>query len=184
MERSGGRRGNRWSVAIWGSAALLLLLPWVAMHFTQEVNWTFSDFVVFGAMLFVACGTYELAARMSGSTPYRAAVGVAVAAGFLLVWVNLAVGILGSEANPANLMFGGVLAVGGVGALFARFRPEGMVRALVGTAVAQALVEVIALVAGWGSALALTVFFVALWLTSAQLFRRAAREQDPAAAAP
>jgi len=164
-------------VAIWGVAALLLLLPAVAMRFTPEVNWSPPDFGVFGAMLFAACGTYELAARRTVSTAYRAGVGVAVAAGFLLVWINLAVGILGSEANPANLMFGGVLGVALVGALFARFRPEGMARALVGTAIAQGLVQGIALAAGWGSAWILTGFFVVLWLTSAQLFRRAAREQ-------
>jgi hypothetical protein len=150
------------------------------MRFTQEVVWTGSDFVTFGAMLFVACGTYELATRRTGNTAYRAAVGIAVAAGFLLVWINLAVGILGSEANPANLMFGGVLAVGIAGAFVARFRPQGMARALEGTAVAQGLVGLIALAAGWGNALALTAFFAAVWLSSAQLFRRAARAQGPA----
>jgi hypothetical protein len=98
--------------------------------------------------------------------------------------MNLAVGIIGSEENPANLMYGGVLAVGIMGAVLARFQPHGMARALVGTALAQALVAVIALSAGWGSALILTGIFVALWLTSAQLFRKAAREKSPAGAAP
>jgi len=51
MEQRVDRRGNRWRVAIWGSAALLLLLPWVAREFTREVNWTPADFGVFGAML-------------------------------------------------------------------------------------------------------------------------------------
>ena len=137
-------------------------------------------------MLLVACSTYELAARMTGNTAYRAAVGVAVAAGFILVWMNLAVGIIGSEENPANLMFGGVLAVGIIGALIARFQPYGMARALVATALAQALVAVIALIAGLGYTplVILTGFFVALWLTSAWLFRKAAREQVPTVAAP
>jgi hypothetical protein len=93
-------------------------------------------------MLAVACGTYELAARMTGNSAYRAAVGVAVAAAFILVWMNLAVGIIGTEDNPANLMYGGVLAVGIIGALIARFQPDGMARALFATALAQALVAV------------------------------------------
>jgi len=38
-ENGGGRRGNRWRIAIWGSAAFLLLLPLVAMQFTGEVVW-------------------------------------------------------------------------------------------------------------------------------------------------
>ena len=150
-ENGGGRRGSRWRIAVWGTAALMLLLPLVAMQFTDEVDWDEADFAVFGAMLAGACGTYELAARMTGNTAYRAAVGVALAAAFILVWMNLAVGIIGTEDNPANLMYGGVLAVGIIGAVIARFQPHGMARALVATALAQALVAVIALIAGLGS---------------------------------
>lgn len=190
-ENGGGRRGSRWRIAVWGTAAFLLLLPLAAMQFTNEVNWDETDFIVFGAMLAVACGTCELAARMTGNNAYRAAVGIAVAAAFILVWMNLAVGILGAEDNPANLMFGGVLAVGLVGAIIARFQPQGMARALVATALAQGAVGVIALIAGLGSTGAswpgdivfLTGFFVALWVGSALLFRKAAREQGAAGAA-
>ena len=181
----GGRRGGRWRIAVWGAAAFLLLLPLVAMQFTEEVNWDETDFIVIGAMLAVACGTCELAARMTGNRTYRAAVGVAIAAAFILVWMNLAVGIIGSEDNPANLMYGGVLAIGIVGAVIARFQPGGMARALIATALAQALVGMIALIAGLGSTganlpqviVVLTGFFAALWLISAWLFRKAARKQ-------
>jgi hypothetical protein len=154
------------------------------MQLTEEMAWGPGDFALLGSMLFAACGTYELAARMTGHKAYRAAVGVALATAFILVWMNLAVGIIGSEENPANWMYSGVLAVGLMGAILARFQPQGMARALVGTALAQALVAVIALIAGWGNALILTGLFVALWLTSARLFRKAAREQSPAGAAP
>jgi hypothetical protein len=182
--------GSRWRIVIWGTAAFLLLLPLIAMQFTNEVNWDDTDFVVFGAMLFGACGVYELAARMTPNSAYRAAVGVAVMAAFILIWMNLAVGIIGSEDNPANLMYGGVLAVAITGAFIVRFRPYGMARVLVATAFAQALVGVIALVAGLGSPgenwprviVVLTSFFAALWLVSAWLFRRAARERTPAGA--
>jgi hypothetical protein len=173
-------------------AALVLLLPLVAMLFTDEVAWDEADFAVMGTMLLGTCGAHELAARMTGSIAYRAAVGVAVVAAFVLIWMNLAVGIIGSEANPANLMHGGVLAVGLLGALVVRFRPDGMARALAATALAQASVGVIALAAGlgatgasWpGAIMVLTGFFVALWLLSAMLFRKAAREQSAAGAAP
>ncbi|WP_437967879.1 hypothetical protein WMF04_00655 [Sorangium sp. So ce260] len=184
MDSGGGRRGIPWRIAVWGIAALVLLLPLFAMQFTEEVAWDLADFAIFGAMLAGACGTYELAARATGSSAYRAAVGVALAAAFILVWMNLAVGIIGNEENPANLMYGGVLAVGIVGAILARFQPRGMGRALVATALAQALVAVIALIAGLGYTLILTGFFVALWLTSARLFQRAAREQARVGAAP
>jgi hypothetical protein len=52
-----------------------------------------------------------------------------------------------------------------------------MARALVATALAQALVAAIALIAGLGFAGPITVCFAALWLISAGLFRKAAREQ-------
>jgi len=187
MERTGGRRWSRWRMAGWATAAALLLLPLVAMQFTDEVNWDVFDFAVFGAMLLGIGVTYELAVRMTANTAYRAAVGVAVAAAFLLVWVNLAVGIIGSEDNPANLMYGVVLAIAVIGAFIVRFQPAGMARVLSATALAQALVGVIALTAGFGSMapsfpeaiVFATGFFAALWLLSAYLFLKAARERTP-----
>jgi peptidoglycan/LPS O-acetylase OafA/YrhL len=122
--------------AHWVIAGLLLLLPLVAMHFIDEVAWDETDFLVLGAMLFGACGTYELAARTANKT-YRAAVGVAVLEAVLLIWISLSVGIIGSEDNPANLMYAGVLVVGIVGGLIARFQPRGMAWALAVTEVAR-----------------------------------------------
>lgn len=167
----------------WVLATILLLLPLLAMRFSDELNWDETDFIVMGVMLFGACGTFELAARMTGDTAYRAAVGIAVVAVFLLIWINLAVGIIGSENNPANLLYAGVLSVGIASAIIARFQPIGMSRALVATALAQVLVAVITLVFGWGSdganwprvIFVINGFFAALWLVSAWLFRQAAR---------
>ena len=122
---------------------------------------------------------------------YRAAVGVALAAAFILVWLSLGVGIIGADGDPANLMYFGVLAVGIVGAVIARFRPPGMARALFATALAQALVAVIALIFGLGlpwsppvEILAVNGFFVALFVGSALLFRHAGRGRTPAGARP
>ena len=180
-ENGGGRRGSRWRIAVWGTAALILLLQLVAMQFTDEVNWSVADFAFAGALLIGTGLTYELAARKTGDTVYRAAVGVALAAALLLVWLSLGVGIIGRDGHPANLMYFGVLAVGIIGALFARFRPRGMARALFATALAQTSVAVIALIAGlgypWSGPLELSLlngFFVALFVGSAWLFRRAA----------
>ncbi|MET0401851.1 MAG: hypothetical protein ABW123_05580, partial [Cystobacter sp.] len=125
-------------MALWSTSLLLLSLPGVAMQFTPEVDWGLADFAVFGALLLATCGAFELAARATGNHSYRAAVGVALAAAFLLIWVDLAVGILGEQYDLAHGMYAGVLAVGLTGALLARFQPPGMTRALVGTALAQA----------------------------------------------
>jgi hypothetical protein len=71
----------------------------------------------------------------------------------------------------------GVLVVGIIGAIIARFRPQGMARVLFATALAQALVAVIAMIAWkqYFEILILSGFFVALWIGSALLFRKAAR---------
>lgn len=166
---------NRWRMAAWGAAAGLILLPLVAMQFTQEVDWGPEDFA-FAIMMVAGVGvTYELAVRTTGNRAYRAGVGVALAAAFVQVWVNAAVGIIGSEDNPVNWLFDAVPAVGVVGALIARFRPAGLARAMAATAVAQVLVAVAAFAAGFGFTGPITVFFTGLWLISAWLFRKAAR---------
>ena len=61
---SGVERHRRfWRLAPWMMAALILLLPLVAMRFTDEVDWDATDFSVMGAMLLGACGLYEGTAR-------------------------------------------------------------------------------------------------------------------------
>lgn len=180
-ENTGGRLVNHWRIAAWTAAGLILLLPLVAMQFTDQVNWDVSDFVIFGALLLGVGFTFEVAARKTGSpahnTAYRAGVGLALLAAFLVVWVNGAVGFIGSENNDANLMYFGVLAVGIVGALIARFESPGMARAMIATTGAQVLAFVVALAAGWGVTWLVTVIFSALWLGSALMFRNATREQ-------
>jgi len=144
--------------------------------------WDLADFVVAGVLLFSAGLTYELVARRAGSRAHRVAIGLAVAGALILMWMNLAVGLIGNEENPANLMYIGVLAVGIIGAIIARFRPHGMARALFATALAQALVPVIALLVwkteassaeAFSRVLMINAVFVMLFVGSALLFRRA-----------
>ena len=129
MQTGPGKRWNKVRVVAWALALALWLTPLVAMQFTREVDWTASDFVLFGAMLLFALGSYELLARMSPNRAYRAGVGVAIVGGFLLVWANLAVGIIGDGENLANLGFFAVMLVGMAGALLAWFQPAGMATA-------------------------------------------------------
>lgn len=172
-----GRRRLPWRIVGWGAAAFVLLLPLIA-----RAPWTLPDFVVMGILIGSAGLALELAVRASGSIYYRAGAGVAVAAAFLLIWVNGAVGFLGDENNPANLMFAGVIAIAVLGSLLARFRPGGMARAMFVTAAAQILVGVVALALGLGSpgydglyeVVMGTSLFAVLWRISAGLFRKAA----------
>ena len=78
---------------LWCTAAALLCVPLVAMIFTNEVNWAPGDFIVMGGLLAALCAAVELAyaLRLSRERTFLAiAVSVAV---FLMVWVELAVGI-------------------------------------------------------------------------------------------
>ena len=153
---------------------LLLLIPLLAMQFTAAVNWIWADFAVAGVLLFGAGLMYELVATRGGNTAFRAALGIAVGAALLLIWMNLAVGLIGSEDNPANLVYLGVLAVGFIGAIIGRLQPGGMARALFATALAQGLAMVIALVVDARvSVVFINSFFLMLFIGSALMFRRA-----------
>ena len=175
-------RGISWRTVAWGAATAVLLMPLAAMQFTDEVAWGPADFVLAGVLMGGVGLTFELAARRHLGNAYRAAVAVALETAFVLIWANLAVGFIGSEDNPANLMFAGVLAVGLVGTALARARPRGMARAMVGTAVAQALAAPVALLGGSAEPISppdiliATTVFTALWLLSAWLFRKAAQQ--------
>jgi hypothetical protein len=169
-------RRMRWHPLIWAAATAVLLLPAVAMRFTREVNWTASDFVFGGVMLYGTCALYELATRLSPNRWYRAGAAVAVLAGLMLVWIDLAVGIIDNENDPANLVFAGVLAVAAIGTVAARFRARGMAVALAATAAAQAAAAVFAMFAGHdGKGFFAAGMFVPMWLVSAWLFHEAAR---------
>jgi hypothetical protein len=182
---------HHWNVIRWVLVtAVLLLVPFLAMQFNwlvpdpgsstrEDVAWSLFDFAFAGTLLLGTGLMYELATKRAGHVAQRAAVGIAVVAGLLLVWINGAVGMIGSESNPANLMYLGVLAVGLIGAWIARLEPGGMSRALFATALAQTVVPVIALVAGFAPTLLADAFFVALWVASALLFRHASVASSP-----
>lgn len=82
---------------IWlvSGTALILLVPLVAMQFSNEVNWNWFDFAVIGILLFGAGLMFELV-KTRVSTKYRALVAVLLVVAVCLIWVELAVGILGS----------------------------------------------------------------------------------------
>lgn len=172
-------------IAGWTGAGIIMLLPAIAMQFTDEVNWTLSDFVFAALMLGGTGMVCELVLRKSGSNAYRVGALFALASAFLIIWVSGAVGIIGSENNPANLMYIGVLGTALFGALAARFRPGGLAIAMAATALAQSLVTVIALIGSYRAQaghpleiLAINAFFIGLWLISAALFRKAAGQES------
>ena len=162
--------------------AALLAVPAVAMALnlgipdpgssTQDgVNWGPMDFAVMGVLI-LGCGLlYEYASSRSGTIAHRAAVGIAVLAGFGLIWVNLGVGMM--DVETGNLMYVLVLFVALVGAAIGRFEPREASIAMFATAGAHAVVAAIALVADLGPTLPADAFWIGGWVASGLLFRQA-----------
>lgn len=178
--RMGGRSGGQgWRMAVWGGAAALMLAPAIATRFSDEMAWDSADFILVGIMLAAACGAWELAMRKTGSWAYAAGAVAAAGAAFLLFLVNGAVGFIGNENDPVNLLFFGIVTLALGGAIIVRFRPEGMARAMAVTAGAQIVAGALAvsMVPDLRGFVLGTAMFVPLWLLSAWLFARAAREE-------
>jgi hypothetical protein len=172
---SAGRSVRRVACA----TAAILLLPAAATLAGGGAAWGPLDFLLAAVLLMGAGLALELAVSRRGRAAYRAAAGLALAGALLMVWLVVAVGVLGETGDPADAMYGGVLAVLAAGALVARLRPGGMATALLAAALAQAAVAAVALATGAGDGPAAKVIgvnaiFVALFLAAAALFRRAA----------
>lgn len=74
----------------------LLLIPLIAMHYSDEVHWTLIDFAIMGVLLLVAGMWTQRVVKRVKSFPRRATYIILVILLFLLVWAELAVGIFGS----------------------------------------------------------------------------------------
>lgn len=121
---------------------------------------------------------------MNGRMAYRAGAALALLAGFLQAWTNLAVGIVGDTDNAQNQGFFGVVVAAAALAWAVRFTGAGMARAMVAMAGIQAVLGMMVATApitarvepmGATGVLAVSGFFIALWLVSAALFHRSAR---------
>jgi len=87
---------NRRLIGIVLTVALLLLIPLIAMQFTDEVKWDLGDFVIMGALLLGTGLMCELVMRKVKKTGQRIAICVALLVALFLIWAELAVGIFGS----------------------------------------------------------------------------------------
>ncbi|WP_299820302.1 hypothetical protein [uncultured Pontibacter sp.] len=78
------------------SVGLLLLIPLIAMQFTNEVNWDLADFIIMGILLLATGLTCELIIRKVKNLDYRIGIIAVVLVALFLIWAELAVGIFGS----------------------------------------------------------------------------------------
>jgi hypothetical protein len=178
-----GRRLLVWAAVV----GCILMIPLVAMQFTTEVNWTFGDFMAMGILLYGCACIYEFIA-MQGGVMYRVAVGIGVVTAFLLIWINLAVGIIGSEDNPANALYLGVIIIGMLGAALSRMKARGLSITLWIVAAYQFVVPFIALAIwhpqaisadegpGVVGVIALNTIIASMFTVSGILFRNSRRD--------
>ncbi|HMI53652.1 MAG TPA: hypothetical protein VK525_19210 [Candidatus Saccharimonadales bacterium] len=156
-------------------ALAVLMVPLVASQVVEGWNWGAGGFVFVYVLFFGTGMVYAVIARKMGAWSYKAGVGVALVAGFVLGWSNM-VQVADSE-NPANLVYYGVLVVGGVGAWLARLEARGLALTLFAMAAMLALMAVM-LPSGAPPDLARNMaighgVFAALFTASGLLFRHA-----------
>ncbi len=85
--------------AILLTVALLLLVPFIAMQFTDEVNWSLFDFVAAGILLLTTGLLCELVLRKVKKIEHRIILCLVILGVLFLIWVELAVGILGTPLS-------------------------------------------------------------------------------------
>ena len=158
------RRFSPWRIGGWSLVVLLLSLPAIL-----RFPWTASDFVIMGLLLGSVGLGIEFLVRQSGSLFVRLGSIVAVLTGFLTIWVNLAVGMIGDD-NAYNLLFLVPLAAALIGGIAVRLAPGGMVKVMVTAAALQAAIGL----GGYGMDPRGAIFsagFSLFWLLAAALFR-------------
>ena len=99
--------------------------------------------------------------------------GLAAGTAFLIPWRHLAVGIVGNENNPVNLIFFGIVAIAVVGALASRLQPRGMARTMLVAGIAQAATVVLALFKEAPVVAVILGVFTVMWLLSSLCFFKA-----------
>lgn len=84
-------------LAIWaGATAILLIIPLIAMQFSEEAKWGVADFILAGLMLLGTGAIYDLGIRKINSKLFRRLASIALIGAFFLTWAQLAVGIIGN----------------------------------------------------------------------------------------
>lgn len=104
---------------------IILLIPLVGTFTVEGWNWDAFDFVIAGIVLFTVFFMIEFLARKMRDIPSRIAAGITVIMTLLIVWVNLAVGIIG-DGNNTSACYMLVVPVGFLGLAVSRLKPKGL----------------------------------------------------------
>lgn len=119
----------------------LLMVPLVASQLVEGWHWGVGGFVFAYVLFFATSLAYGLIAGKMNAWAYKAAVGLALVAGFVLGWSAMV--HMSETENPLNLVYFAVLAVGATGAAVARLEARKMAYALYAMAAALAVAWVV-----------------------------------------
>jgi hypothetical protein len=84
------------TITIYALPLALLCIPLLGNLFSKEFNWTASDFLVAGALLFTTAFLINLVRRTVKKQNHRILVSIVILLILALIWAELAVGIFGS----------------------------------------------------------------------------------------
>ncbi len=88
---------NKRLILILAAVPILLLLPLIAMQFSNEVDWRIQDFAIMGVLLLCSGLLCDLILRKIKRRKGKIILCAIVLIVFLLLWAELAVGIIGSS---------------------------------------------------------------------------------------
>lgn len=75
------------------SPLLILLLPLIGMFFSNEINWSFFDFIVMGILILSLSFSIKQVLKSTKNINYRILIIALILILFLLIWAELAVGV-------------------------------------------------------------------------------------------
>ncbi len=87
---------NKKQLYVLGATGLLLLIPLIGMQFTSEINWSIADFILMGFLLLSLGFAIEFILRKISNKTYKLVLIAVFVIVFLLIWIELAVGIFNS----------------------------------------------------------------------------------------
>lgn len=148
------------------------------------MNWDHFDYLAAGALLSGVGGVIWLITRNASSLWHILAGTLAALGALLLIWIQLAVGLIGSGEHPINQALGLVLATGAIGAVLSRFRASGMRTTMLAVAGTQMTIGALGFILltpdMFSDVFLVTTFFAGIWTGSAFLFHLACRKEQRA----
>ena len=121
------------ALAVW-------MVPLVASQFFEDWHWGVGGFVSVYVLFFLTGMVMALVARRMGVWSYKAGVGLALVAGFVLGWSTMVQ--VADSGHPDRLWYHSVLVVGAIGACLARLKAPGLAWTLFAMAATLALIAV------------------------------------------